>query len=146
MLAALSWAADSPVVEVFAAVDRLNSRVDINSALVLRFESGLIATVTIAGNCPSESSRLSFFFAGGRIDIDGWYGNLIEVHNAYGRVKYPKIDADQHGQTPLEHFIEVIKGRQSPRVTVDDGVAQAELLEMIRESISTGQPARRRKA
>ncbi len=146
LLAGLCWAVEAPVVEVFAAVDRLGSRVDINSALLLRFENGVVATIVIAGNCPSESSRLSFFFAGGRIEIDGWYGNWIEINNAYGRVKYPKIDTDQRGHTPLEHFIEAIQGRQLPRVTVDDGVAQAELLELIRESVSTGQPARRGQA
>ena len=142
LLNSLCWTVESRISEVFAFIDSLDRPVDVNAAINVRFENGVLATLAIAGNCPSESSRMTCCFAGGRIDIDGWYGNWIEVHNAYGRVKYPKINTDLRGQSPLENFIDAILGRDEPRTTPLHGVIQSELMDAIYESAKTGRVAR----
>lgn len=138
MLNSLCWSVDSRVKQVFAMVDSLDTPVDINSAISIRFENGVMATLAISGNCPSESSRMTYLFTGGRIEIDGWYGGWIEVHNAYGRVKYPKVNTDLRGQTGLDNFIDAVLGRDTPRTTAKYGVIQSELMDMVYESAITG--------
>lgn len=141
LLNSLCWAVESRVSEVFAFIDAMDRPVDINSAINVRFENGVLASLVIAGNCPSESSRMTCCFAGGRIDIDGWYGSWIEVNNAYGRVKYPKINTELRGQSPLENFIDAVLGRDEPRTTPRHGVIQSELMDAIYESAKTGRVA-----
>jgi len=142
LLNSLCWTVDARVKEVSAFTDNLDRPVDINSVINIRFESGVLATLAIAGNCPSESSRMTFCFAGGRIDIDGWYGSWIDVHNAYGRVKYPKVNMDLRGQTPLDNFLDAILGRDEPRTSTLNGVIQSELMDAIYESARTGRVVR----
>ena len=142
LLNSLCWTVESRVSEVFAFIDSLDRPVDINAAINVRFENGVLASLAIAGNCPSESSRMTCCFAGGRIEIDGWYGGWIEVNNAYGRVKYPKINTELRGQSPLENFIDAILGRDEPRTTPRHGVIQSELMDSIYESARSGRVAR----
>lgn len=142
LLSSLCWTVRSRVQDVFAFVDSLDAPVDINSAIIVRFENGVLATLAIGGNCPADSSRMTCCFSGGRIEIDGWYGQWIEVHNAYGKVKYPRINSEQRGQSPLENFIDAMLGRDEPRTSPMDGVIQSELMDAIYESASTGRAAK----
>jgi len=142
LLNSLCWAVQSRISAVFAFTDSLDTPVDVNATINVRFENGVLAALAIGGNCPAESSRMAFCFAGGRIDIDGWYGQWIEVHNAYGKVKYPKINTDQRGQSPLENFIDAMLGRDQSRTSPMDGVIQSELMDAIYESARTGQVAK----
>ena len=146
LLHSLCWTVASHVREVYAHVDTRGRKVDINSAVTVRFENGVMATLTLVGDCAAPSCRMTCLFAGGRIDIDGWYGNWIEVHNAYGPVKYPKVNTDLPGQHPLENFIDAIRGRDQPRTNPEHGVIQCELMDTIYESARTGQPARPKRA
>jgi predicted dehydrogenase len=138
LLCSLCWTVESPIKSVFALVDTLDSPVDINAAITVRFQNGVFAALAIAGNCPSESSRMTYCFAGGRIEVDGWYGSWIEVHNAYGRVKYPTIETTLRGQSPLENFIDALLGRDEPRTSPSLGVIQSQLMDAIYESARSG--------
>ena len=140
ILNSLCWSVGHHVAEVFAFVDHRGCKVDVNAAINIRFKNGVLATLTIAGNCPSDGSHMAFCFAGGRVEIDGWYGSWINIHNAYGRVKYPPIAGPN--QTPDDNFIDAIRGRAEPLVTVEHGVIQCELMDAIYESAKTGRPVR----
>ncbi len=140
LLNSLVWSVESEVAEVFAFLDNLDTDVDINGSINIRFTNGVLATLAIGGNCPNDGSSMIYMFDRGRVDIDGWYADWINVYNEQGRVKYPPITAENH--TPDDNFIDAILGREQPFTSVHNGVVQSELMDAIYESARTGQPAR----
>lgn len=138
MLASLCWSVESPATRVSAMLESDGAPVDVHGAINIRFESGVLAALAMSGDCPTERGGLTFIFTGGRIDIDGWYGRWLEVHNAYGKVNYPKVNTDLPGQTALDNFIDAALGRDSPRSDVHLGVRQCDLMHAIGESAPTG--------
>ena len=136
----LVWCVESNVREVFAFVDHLDTPVDVNSSINIRFENGVLASVVIGGNCPTSAGHLAFMFDRGKIETDGWGGTWINVFDEKGRVKYPPIKGKQ--QWPDDNFIDAILGRAKPRTSPQNGIVQSELMDAIYESERTGQPAR----
>lgn len=138
----LCWSVESEVDEVFAFVDNHGAAVDINSVSSIRFSNGVLANITIGGNCPGGGSFLAFIFDGGRVEIDGWGAGWIRVWQGAEQVKYPPITADMGAPSPLHNFIDAIQGRAEPRTSVRNGIIQSQLMDAIYESQRTGQPAR----
>ena len=93
LLNSLIWSVESPVAEVHAFTDNVGTPVDVNSSINVRFANGVLASIVISGNCPSDSTHMNFIFDNGRIEIDGWGGNWINVWKGRERVKYPPITA-----------------------------------------------------
>ena len=54
----LVWTVEQPVKDVLAFVDNMDTPVDINGTVNIRFADGTLATITIVGNCPSDGSGL----------------------------------------------------------------------------------------
>jgi predicted dehydrogenase len=129
LLAGLCWAVGAPVAEVVARLDRQDARVDINSALLLRFANGVLATVAIGGDCASNGSHSVFVFSKGRIEVDGWGGSWTRVFGPTEPVEVNCPPMDE--PNPDANFIAAIRGEAEALVTVNDGVVQAELLEAI---------------
>lgn len=142
VLASLCYSINQPVADVFALIDTRGTKVDINSVITVRFTTGVLANLTFAGDCPSDACRMHYLFAGGRIEIDGWYGHHIDIHNAFGRVKYPRINTDLPGQHPLDNFIDALLGRDEPRTGPELGIIQSELMDAIYESAKRGKVVR----
>lgn len=139
----LCWTIESPVAEVYAMIDHHGSKVDINSAINVRFDNGVMANVTIAGNCPGNHCFAAYMFEHGHIEVDpcGWGTPWINIWGANGqRVKYPPITGAD--QTPDDNFIESILDKATPRTTVENGIIQSQLMDAIYESARTGQPVR----
>ncbi len=140
LLNSLCWSVESPVSEVYAMLDNMDTPVDINSTMTIRFANGVMAAITIGGNCPSNGSHMAYLFDGGRVEIDGWSGQWINLWRGGERVKYPPITAP--AQTPDDNFIDAILGRAEPRATAENGIIQCELMDMVYQSARTGEPAR----
>lgn len=138
LLSSLCFAVQQPVAQVFANIDQCGELVDINSSIHLQFKGNVTADLTLSGHSTSEGCRMTFVFEGGRIEIDGWYGSWIEVHNAWGRVKYPKVNTDLPSANALDQFINAIMGRDVPISGPALGVIQAELMDGIYASASQG--------
>lgn len=139
----LVWTVEQPVAEVFAFVDNLDTAVDINGTVNIRFADGTLATITIGGNCATNGAGMYLSFDGGRVEVDGWGGSWIKVFKeGVGEVKYPPIQGT--AQTPNDNFIDAILGRAEPQTSVANGIIQSELMDAIYESARTGQPARPR--
>ena len=136
----LVWLVEQPVAEVLAFVDHLETPVDINGTVNIRFANGVLATVTIVGNCPAASSGLYLSFDGGRVEVDGWGGQWINVWKGSERVKYPPIQGAAN--TPNDNFIDAILGRAEPRTSPLNGIIQSELMDAVYESARTRQIAR----
>ena len=53
LLNSLCWAVEAKVEEVYAYTDNMDTDVDINSSINIKFENGVFASMVISGNCPS---------------------------------------------------------------------------------------------
>ncbi|MBA2481185.1 MAG: Gfo/Idh/MocA family oxidoreductase [Planctomycetes bacterium] len=140
LLNSLCWSVESDIAEVFAFVDNHGTPVDINSVINIRFANGVLANITVGGNCPASGCALNYFFDNGRIEIDGWGGSWINVFNGRDKVKYPAISGAS--QTPNDNFIDAVIGRAQPRTSPINGIIQSELMDAIYESARTGKPAK----
>ncbi len=144
LLNSVCWSVESDVAEVFAFVDNHGTKVDINSAFVIKFTNGVMASIAVGGNCPAPvgSGNASFIFDNGRVDIDAWGGSWIKVWKGNQEVKYPPIDPKSGHPSPTHNFIDAILGRCEPRTSPRNGIIQSQLMDAIYESARTGQPAR----
>ncbi|MDP6110320.1 MAG: Gfo/Idh/MocA family oxidoreductase [Planctomycetota bacterium] len=141
LLNSLCWSVESNVAEVFAFVDNHGTAVDINSSINIKFESGVMASIVVSGNCPSGGgTHMAFIFDDGRVEIDGWGGGWIRVWKGGSQIKYPPIT--EPANNPDKNFIDSILGRGTPRTTPTNGIIQSELMDAIYESAETGQPAK----
>ncbi len=136
----LVWTVEQPISEVFAFVDNQDAPVDINGTVNIRFANGMLATITIVGNCPSDGAGMYLTFEKGRVEIDGWGGDWIKIFRGRQQVKYPCITGK--AETPDDNFIDAILGRSQPQTSPINGVIQSELMDAIYESARTGQVAR----
>jgi len=144
LLNSICWAVESPITEVHAYVDNMDTEVDINTVFVCRFDNGVMASVAVAGDSPDWKSDAQFLFSEGRIGVDGWSGHWIDVHKHHYRVKYPPITAPPYD--PAHNFIDAVRGRHGPLASVEQGVIHSQLMDAIYESARTGKPARPRHA
>lgn len=133
----LVWSVEQQVDEVFAFVDNMDTPVDINGTVNIRFQNGTFAVVTISGNCPADGAGMYYSFDGGRVDIDGWGGSWIKVWQGSQAVKYPPIVGQ--AQSPNDNFVDAILGRAQPRTSPRNGVIQSQLMDAIYESARTKQ-------
>jgi len=136
----LVWTVEQPISEVFAFVDNQDAPVDINGTVNIRFANGMLATITIVGNCPSDGAGMYLTFENGRVEIDGWGGDWIKIFRGRQQMKYPCITGK--AETPDDNFIDAILGRAQPQTSPINGVIQSELMDAIYESARTGQVAR----
>lgn len=138
----LCWSVESDIAGVFAFVDNHGTPVDINSVCVIRFASGVMASMTVGGNCaaPMYSGNMSFIFDSGRVDIDGWGGSWIKVWNKSGEVKYPPITPEMGFPSPTHNFIAAVLGRAEPRTSPRNGIVQSQLMDAFYASARSGRP------
>lgn len=136
----LVWLVEQPVAEVLAFVDNMDTPVDINGTVNIRFENGVLGTITVVGNCPANGSGLYLSFDGGRVEVDGWGGSWIKVFKDKEAVKYPNIPGK--AETPNDNFINAILGRDEPMTSPANGINQSELMDAIYESARTKTIAR----
>lgn len=139
LLNSMVWSVESRPAEVFAFVDNIGTRVDINSVICIRFENGVLGSICIGGNCSRAIGCMSFMFENGRVDVDGWGSTWMDVF-AEGEPEEPefgKVDG-----TPDRNFVDSVLGRCEPKTSPVNGIHHTELMDAIYESARTGQPAR----
>ena len=142
-LNSLCWVVENDVEEVHAYIDRLDTEVDINGTLNVKFANGCIAAVAINGESPS-GSYASFMFENGKVDIDPWGGSWIQITDRTSgkeqKIKYPTMTTED--SQPLKNFVDAILGRDEARTTVRNGVIQSQLMDAVYASDKSGQPAK----
>lgn len=139
MFNSLVWSVEAPIEAVFAFVDNLGYPVDINGTVNIRFQNGVMATMTISGNCPASGAGMVYTFDNGRIEVDGWNGSFLRVWK--GNEPIEPVLKGESG-TPNDNFIEAILGRAEPLTSPLNGVIQSELMDAIYQSAQTGALAR----
>ena len=140
MLNAMLYLTDLKPVEVFVFSDYMGEKVDITSALVVRFENGALASILISGDCPLFATRIELHCSKGVIYTVS-HGNVLTYYRDGQLVRYPRV-SERGSKTPAANFVAAILGKEEPRCPAVYGLRLAQLMDAIYESIGSGQPAR----
>ena len=140
MFNSLVWSVESNVDTVFAFTDNVGTPVDINGTVNIRFSNGVLATMTIAGNCPAGGAGMYYTFENARVDIDGWNGGWVKLFTGWG--KEEPVELEGEAQDPDVNFIDAILGRAEPQTSPLNGLIQSQLMDAIYESASSGIPSK----
>jgi len=135
----LVWTVEQPIEAVQAFIDNKGTPVDINGTANIRFANGVLATITIGGNCPAWGAKIVYLFENGRIESDGWSAKWIKVWKGNEEVE---VELDSSTTSPVNNFVDAILGRDLPRTAPINGINQSELMDAIYESARTGQIAK----
>ena len=137
MFNSLVWSVESPVETVFAFTDNVGTPVDINGTVNIRFQNGVLATMTIAGNCLAGGGALIYTFERARIEVDGWNGSWIKVFKGWGAPE--TIEVPGQSQLPNDNFIDAILGRAPAQTNATNGLIQSQLMmDAIYQSARSG--------
>jgi len=139
-IASLVWTIESDVEEVYAMVDNHGTPVDINSAFIVRFANGVIASMTIGGNCPGNDCDMAMIFDNGRIRFNPWQAKDVRVWK--GKDELTDLPIDGKPVSPADNFLDSIQGTDTPRSTARTGIIHSELMDLIYESAAGNAPAR----
>ena len=134
------WMTGLEVAEVQAYMEYLDSEVDINSALSLRFGNGALGTIAVVGNSPT---------GGIWEDITIW-GTKAVVYLRQGQIFYKTQHSNEvyevnnlpGSTTPDQNFIDAILGRDQVQVSPECGLRVIELTEAAWASAASGQPVK----
>ncbi|MDE0026386.1 MAG: Gfo/Idh/MocA family oxidoreductase [Spirochaetaceae bacterium] len=138
LLNSVVWTVESSPERVFAFMDNQGTPVDINSVLAVRFANGVMASITVSGNCAAAGAGLVFIFENGRVEIDGWTGSWIRVYGADGEIE-PELPGG--AAAPIVSFIDAVLGRAEPASSPRNGVIYSELMDAVYASAASGAPA-----
>ena len=143
VLSAMMFLAGSPVREVFCWADKKRTPVDINAVGLIRFASGAMGSITSGGDCNSWLSRVTVQCEKASMGISAHGGDFI-VNGVKLKKDITKTPAGWKLPTvsPVQNFIDVIRGKAKPRCTGELGIILADLMDALYKSISTGKPAR----
>ncbi|PQV63993.1 putative dehydrogenase [Abditibacterium utsteinense] len=139
MFNSLVWSVESPVESVFSFIDNVGTPVDINGTVNIRFQNGVLATMTIAGNCTAGGGAMVYTFETARVEVDGWNGNWIKVFKGWGEEEAVELPGEK--QLPNDNFIDAILGRAKAQTSPTNGLIQSQLMDAIYESARTGAPS-----
>jgi predicted dehydrogenase len=141
MFNSLVWSVEEQIESVFAFTDNVGSPVDINGTVNIRFKNGILATMTISGNCLRGGAGMYYAFENALVEIDGWGGNWLRLgRNGHGPGDVVELEGE--AQMPNDNFIEAIQGKAQPKTSPLNGVIQSELMDAIYESARTGAAAK----
>ena len=140
MFNSLVWSVESNVESVFAFSDNLDTPVDINGAVVVKFTNGVLATMTISGDCNGEGAGMYYAFEKARVDIDGWGGSWVKLITGWGQEQ--PIELEGETQSPDDNFVDAILGRAEAQTSPTNGLIQSQLMDAIYQSAASGAVAR----
>ncbi len=138
LLDILLWMTGLEPDGVTAYIDNLDTEVDINSALSVKFTNGAIGNISVLGNSPSF-----------REDIEIW-GSKAAVHYYNGDLTYICAGVPEPFQptglpyrsNPDQNFIDAILGKDEVQAPAICGLRVAQLTQAAWEAARTGQPVK----
>lgn len=136
---AITWLVNRPAEEVFCWLDKKGRPVDINAIISIRWQGGILGSVTISGNTPGWGSGLIVAGDKGRIHTAA-HGGMLEHYNKDGRIQYPDMRFAHY--TPDQNFVECLLGRAKPMSPVRYGILLSCLMDAIYKSAKTGEPVK----
>lgn len=137
---AIAWLIDRPAQEVFCCIDNKSCAVDINAAITIRWEGGVLGSVTISGNTPGWQEGIWVAGEKGRISTGIHGGRLEHIDAEKGLIKYPRVT--QENYTPLKNFALCLQGKAKPRCGVRYGILHSWLMDALYKSAQQGKPVK----
>jgi predicted dehydrogenase len=137
---AIAWLIDRPAVEVYCRLDKKGMAVDINAAITIQWEGGVLGAVTISGNTPGWQEGIWVSGDQGRV-VTGIHGGRLEHYDAKGhQIKYPRVT--QAHFTPIQNFVHCLLGVAEPRCGVRYGILHSWLMDALYQSAKTNRPVK----
>ena len=110
-----------------------------NAVVTLRFEDGSVGTITYTGSGDRALSKERLeVFCQGKTGVLTDFRELELYHN--GKRKREKLkNADLGYKAEVEHFVEVVKGKEEARLTVEEIFASTRAVLCAHDSLETGE-------
>jgi predicted dehydrogenase len=135
----LLWMTGLGVSEVSAFIDNMGEKVDINSAISLKFKGGAQGTISIVGNAPTWWEDITIWGSTGTLFYRN--GQLKHVMG-WGRETH-EISGWPGGLSPDRNFVDAILGRAKVESPVTCGLRVIELSEAAWKSAAlNGKPVK----
>jgi predicted dehydrogenase len=134
LLDIILWTTGLRAAEVFAYIDNLGSKVDINSSLAVKFENGAEASISVVGNSPTWWEDITFWGEKGMI----FYRNGRLQYIESGGEGFIEPTGLPHGSNPDRNFVMAILGMEPVESPPTCGLHVAELTEAAWRSAKAG--------
>jgi predicted dehydrogenase len=142
LLDALLWLTDLKPDVVCAQIDNRGSKVDILSALTVRFRGGAIGTIAVVGDAPGWWEDVTFYGEDGSLYIRD-NRLILQTRARSGGVKSQDItDRLRYKGDPDKNFVDSIRGEAEPQTPAVCGLRVAQLTEAAWESARLGKPVK----
>jgi predicted dehydrogenase len=136
MFNAMLYLSGLAVTEVYAVVNNKDQQVDVEAAVVMRFNNGAPGTATVSGD--STYFEQGIYLQGTRGTVKASiYGGSLDHWSDGQKVKYPRVPDVTSLQ---QNFVDVIRGRAETPSPALLGLRQARLMDAIYESARSGRP------
>lgn len=145
----LFWTVNSQAKVVFAQVNwDEETGVDDTSAYVIRFDNGVLASVTVSMSVDTGFDFLEVLGTQGRVRAE-WPSNTVEVVSravpeyATRTTMLPRSSATvpmYHGE--MREWVDSLVEDRDPAITGEDGLRVLEIIDAVVESSCTGAPVR----
>ena len=134
----IMWVTGMKVKEVFATSENFNAKVDIDTALTMKFENGALGNLSIIGNAPTWYEDHSIVGSKGAFYLRQGLG-LIQ-QDALG--KPVKVKLPNYKQDPDSDFVNCMLGKATPQTPPECGLRTIEVTEAAWKSAASGKPVR----
>lgn len=132
----MMWMTGLKIREVFAMIEKFDVKVDINSALTLKFENGALGNLSVIGNAPVWHEDHTIVGSKGALLLRQGLG-LIQQDETGNSVK---IRLKNIRTNPDLNFIMSILGKEKPEVPPECGLRTIEVTELAWKSAKLGKP------
>ncbi len=136
LLNAWNYLIGRPAASVHAMISNEGLAVDVNGAVNIRYQGGVLASAVFCGNSVGWQEGIWLAGERGRIHT-GIHGERMELWDPHGRqLPNPQITATHY--TPPQNFAHSLLGRAAPRAPARLGLLHCLLMEAVYKSASNG--------
>jgi len=145
MIDIILWVTGLAADSVFARIDNRGAKVDILSALTVRFKGGAIGNLSVVGDAPGWWEEITFYGERGALYIRG--GRLYHHVPRKGRgwAGAEMVDLSNKlrgGSNPDANFVRAILGLEEPQTPAVCGLRVAEVTQAAWDSARLAQPVK----
>lgn len=140
LLDAISWMIDEIPVTVTAEMEFVNERIDVQAALAVRFDGGTVASITVSGDAPDVSERITVRGDGGRCTIrgTGWSDREVSITDTEG-TEVSAVSEGLSSYDKVDAFVRAVRSGETPPATARDALYATALTEAAYEAARTGE-------
>ena len=133
----LLWCTSMKAVEVFAKINSFDMKVDVDSAITVRFANGAIGNLTILGAAPQGFWEL----------FGAWCSKGSLIYDMQSGLREQFFGGEEHqlsfgdaANNPDTNFVRAILGQEELQIPAECGLRVIELTEAAWRSAKSGQP------